>query len=91
MHRKVGLTHYSQAICEGVTINDLDKEAIAILKEKYARKRPKGIYLLKIIFIRNCLRSSCVSQITGFSVLIRPESFLPPGFNTPLRQRNNSQ
>ncbi len=28
---------YSQAICEGVTINDLDKEAIAILKEKYAR------------------------------------------------------
>lgn len=30
---------YSQAICEGVTINDLDKEAIAILKEKYARKQ----------------------------------------------------
>lgn len=30
---------YSQAICEGVTINDLDKGAIAILKEKYARKQ----------------------------------------------------
>lgn len=30
---------YSQSICEGVTINDLDKEAIAILKEKYARKQ----------------------------------------------------
>lgn len=30
---------YSQAICEGVTINDLDKEAITILKEKYARKQ----------------------------------------------------
>lgn len=30
---------YSQAICVGVTINDLDKEAIAILKEKYARKQ----------------------------------------------------
>lgn len=30
---------YSQAVCEGVTINDLDKEAIAILKEKYARKQ----------------------------------------------------
>ena len=30
---------YSQAICKGVTINDLDKEAIAILKEKYARKQ----------------------------------------------------
>ena len=30
---------YSQAICDGVTINDLDKEAIAILKEKYARKQ----------------------------------------------------
>ena len=30
---------YSQAICEGVTINDLDKTAIAILKEKYARKQ----------------------------------------------------
>ena len=30
---------YSQAICEGVTINDLDKEAIAILKEKFARKQ----------------------------------------------------
>ncbi len=30
---------YSQAICDGLTINDLDKEAIAILKEKYARKQ----------------------------------------------------
>lgn len=30
---------YSQAICEGVTISDLDKEAIAILKEKYAKKQ----------------------------------------------------
>ncbi len=30
---------YSQAICEGVTINELDKEAIAILKDKYARKQ----------------------------------------------------
>lgn len=30
---------YSQAICEGVTIDDLDKEAINILKEKYARKQ----------------------------------------------------
>ena len=30
---------YSQAICKGVTINDLDREAIAILKEKYARKQ----------------------------------------------------
>ena len=30
---------YSQAICEGVTIDDLDKNAIAILKEKYARKQ----------------------------------------------------
>lgn len=30
---------YSQSICEGVTINDLDKTAIAILKEKYARKQ----------------------------------------------------
>lgn len=30
---------YSQSICEGVTISDLDKEAIAILKEKYARKQ----------------------------------------------------
>lgn len=30
---------YSQAICEGVTIDDLDKEAIDILKEKYARKQ----------------------------------------------------
>lgn len=30
---------YSQAICEGVTINDLDKEAVAMLKEKYARKQ----------------------------------------------------
>ena len=29
----------SQAICEGVTIDDLDKEAIDILKEKYARKQ----------------------------------------------------
>lgn len=30
---------YSQAICEGVTIDDLDKEAIDILQEKYARKQ----------------------------------------------------
>ena len=30
---------YSQAICEGVTIDDLDKEAIDILKEKYSRKQ----------------------------------------------------
>lgn len=30
---------YSQSICEGLTINDLDKDAIAILKEKYARKQ----------------------------------------------------
>ena len=30
---------YSQAICEGVTIDDLDKEAIDILKEKYVRKQ----------------------------------------------------
>lgn len=30
---------YSQAICEGVTIDDLDKEAIDILKEKYDRKQ----------------------------------------------------
>lgn len=30
---------YSQAICEGVTIDDLDKEAIDILKEKYAHKQ----------------------------------------------------
>ena len=30
---------YSQAFCEGVTIDDLDKEAIDILKEKYARKQ----------------------------------------------------
>lgn len=30
---------YSQATCENVTIEDLDKEAIAILKEKYARKQ----------------------------------------------------
>lgn len=30
---------YSQAICDGVTINDLDKNAIAILKEKYAKKQ----------------------------------------------------
>lgn len=30
---------YSQAICEGMTIDDLDKEAIDILKEKYARKQ----------------------------------------------------
>lgn len=30
---------YSQAICEGVTIDGLDKEAIDILKEKYARKQ----------------------------------------------------
>lgn len=30
---------FSQLICEGVTINDLDKEAIGILKEKYARKQ----------------------------------------------------
>ena len=30
---------YSQAICDGVTINDLNKEAIRILKEKYARKQ----------------------------------------------------
>ena len=30
---------YSQAICEGVTIDDLDNEAIDILKEKYARKQ----------------------------------------------------
>jgi ATP-dependent DNA helicase RecG len=30
---------YSQNICDGVTINDLDKNAIAILKEKYARKQ----------------------------------------------------
>lgn len=34
---------YSQAICEGVTIDDLDKEAIDILKEKYARKQ--NIYI----------------------------------------------
>lgn len=30
---------FSKAICEGVTIEDLDKDAIAILKEKYARKQ----------------------------------------------------
>lgn len=30
---------YSQNTCEGVTIEDLDKEAIAILKDKYARKQ----------------------------------------------------
>ena len=30
---------YSQSICKDVTIEDLDKEAIAILKEKYARKQ----------------------------------------------------
>ena len=30
---------YSQAICKGATINDLDTNAIAILKEKYARKQ----------------------------------------------------
>ncbi len=30
---------YSQVICEGVTLQDLDEEAIGILKEKYARKQ----------------------------------------------------
>lgn len=35
---------YSQAICEGVTIDDLDKEAIDILKEKYARKQNNPIF-----------------------------------------------
>jgi ATP-dependent DNA helicase RecG len=30
---------YTQNICDGVTINDLDKNAIAILKEKYAKKQ----------------------------------------------------
>lgn len=30
---------YSQTICKGVTINDLDNTAIEILKEKYARKQ----------------------------------------------------
>ncbi|MCI9043180.1 MAG: ATP-dependent DNA helicase RecG [Muribaculaceae bacterium] len=30
---------YSQGICEGVTIHDLDKDAISILKDKYARKQ----------------------------------------------------
>lgn len=36
---------YSQAICEGVTINDLDKEAITVLKEKYARKQNNSSFL----------------------------------------------
>jgi len=36
---------YSQAICEGVTINDLDTTAIAILKEKYARKQDNPTFI----------------------------------------------
>lgn len=36
---------FSQLICEGVTINDLDKEAIRILKEKYARKQRNATFV----------------------------------------------
>ena len=36
---------YSQAICNGVTIDDLDKEAIDILKEKYARKQNNPTFI----------------------------------------------
>lgn len=30
---------FSEQICEGLSIDDLDKEAIRILKEKYSRKQ----------------------------------------------------
>lgn len=36
---------YSQTICEGITIQDLDKDAIKILKQKYARKQNNSTFL----------------------------------------------
>lgn len=36
---------YSQSICEGVTLKDLDKQAITILKEKYARKQNNHTFM----------------------------------------------
>ena len=36
---------FSQQICEGATIDDLDDNAIAVLKEKYAKKQKNGRFL----------------------------------------------
>lgn len=62
---------YSQAICEGVTINDLDKEAILILKEKYAKKQnnPTFISLSDYQALRD-LKLVVGSKVTNAAVLL---------------------
>lgn len=62
---------YSQAICEGVTINDLDKEAIAILKAKYARKQNNPTFTsLPDYQALNDLKLLSGSKVTNAAVLL---------------------
>ncbi|MBD5306188.1 MAG: ATP-dependent DNA helicase RecG [Bacteroides sp.] len=62
---------YSQAICKGITINDLDKEAIAILKEKYARKQNNPTFTsLPDIQALSDLKLISGSKVTNAAVLL---------------------
>ena len=43
LHAVVG-SDFSAKICEGLTIEDLDKEAIAEMKTQYARKQENPLF-----------------------------------------------
>lgn len=62
---------YSQSICDGVTIDDLDDEAITILKKKYAKKQnnPSFISLSKFQALSD-LKLIRGQKVTNAAVLL---------------------
>ncbi|MDE7419112.1 MAG: putative DNA binding domain-containing protein [Muribaculaceae bacterium] len=62
---------YSQAICQDVTINDLDPHAIAILKEKFARKQNNPTFTsLSDYQALNDLKLMVGKKVTNAAVLL---------------------
>lgn len=62
---------FSQQICEGVTIDDLDENAILILKEKYARKQKNNKFLtLDKIQILSDLDLIIEGKVTNAAIIL---------------------
>lgn len=62
---------FSQQICEGVTIDDLDENAISILKDKYARKQKNRRFLtLDKTQILNDLDLVVDGKVTNAAVIL---------------------
>jgi len=62
---------FSQLICDNVSINDLDKDAIQILKEKYARKQKNPAFVsLPDTQALNDLKLVVDGKVTNAAVLL---------------------